>query len=556
MGKHTFDTGGMRRMVMTMMAALTTTGSIALAQFSPGELSRPHHALEGSQNCTKCHEVGKEISGKKCLVCHEEIREAIDSNHGLHALSSLKRCVECHKEHLGLDAKTMVFDQRRFDHTTAGFTLTGKHTSLACDRCHTRDRIKNPGVLAFLRDHPRSTFLGLEQACISCHRDPHAGQFDRNCASCHNTTAWTPAQNFDHAKTRFPLTGKHVQVECSKCHQSMAMRKQGMPVDMSTPAFTDCAPCHRTPHSSGFRGGECRTCHTPSGWNDAISRPFDHTVTRYALTGMHARLRCEQCHRETGKKNFSEAFLLPHDRCIDCHADKHEGAFLARYKNDCSRCHTVQGYIPSTFTPADHQRGRFTLTGAHMAVPCGACHRPSEHAAMVFRFTDIRCEACHRDVHRGEFASSMKSASCGACHSTARWSVASFDHSTTRFPLEGKHAGLLCADCHHEQNGTPSKTVNFAALSTECQACHRDIHRDQFAENGSTRCNKCHTVKGWASLVFNHETQTTFSLTGAHTKVPCAGCHPRVADTAGSFIRFKPIASACESCHTTRRMEQ
>ena len=46
----------------------------ASAQFSPGELSRSHQKLEGAQNCTQCHEIGKEISGQKCLGCHEEIK--------------------------------------------------------------------------------------------------------------------------------------------------------------------------------------------------------------------------------------------------------------------------------------------------------------------------------------------------------------------------------------------------------------------------------------------------------------------------------------------------
>lgn len=540
---------------MTAMAALTTTVSTTLAQFSPGELSRAHHALEGSQNCTKCHEVGREISGKKCLVCHQEIGDAIDAHHGLHALSSPKACVQCHKEHLGIDAKTMSFDERTFDHTAAGFVLAGKHATLACDACHTPGKVKSPRVAAILRDHPHRTFVGLDQACISCHRDPHNGRFDRNCTSCHNSTAWIPAQNFDHSKTKFALAGKHALVACDKCHQALAKRKEGTQVDMTTLAFSDCTPCHRSPHASTFRGSECKACHSSAGWNEAMSRPFEHSMTRYALAGKHAQVKCEQCHREAGKKPFAAAFLLPHDRCIECHADKHQDAFLATYKNDCARCHTLDGYNPSTFSPADHERSRFKLAGAHAAVPCGECHRRAELSEMEFRFKDIRCEACHRDVHRGEFAASMKDQSCGACHSTDRWGVASFNHSATRFPLEGKHATIPCTDCHHEQTGAATKVVKFTAVSMECQSCHRDVHRGQFS-GGAVRCGDCHQPDAWTALIFNHESQSTFSLTGAHKKVPCASCHRQERDSSGTFIRFKPVASKCESCHSGRRMEQ
>ncbi|TAK61956.1 MAG: hypothetical protein EPO24_05385, partial [Bacteroidetes bacterium] len=74
---------------------------VAYAQFSPGELSRAHEQLEGTTNCTQCHEVGKEISGGKCLNCHLEIKQQLDLKRGFHFHTSTARCVTCHKEHLG-----------------------------------------------------------------------------------------------------------------------------------------------------------------------------------------------------------------------------------------------------------------------------------------------------------------------------------------------------------------------------------------------------------------------------------------------------------------------
>jgi hypothetical protein len=133
--------------------------SAAFAQFSPGELSRAHQNLEGTQNCTKCHDVGKEIIGTRCLGCHQEIVSQIESKHGFHFSSIGSACVKCHKEHLGLDARTTLFDEKSFDHRQTGFTLNGGHGSLACERCHTAANIKDPVVKKLLADKPHKTFL-------------------------------------------------------------------------------------------------------------------------------------------------------------------------------------------------------------------------------------------------------------------------------------------------------------------------------------------------------------------------------------------------------------
>ena len=37
------------------------------AQLSPGDLANAHKNLEGLENCTKCHEIGKKVLPEKCL---------------------------------------------------------------------------------------------------------------------------------------------------------------------------------------------------------------------------------------------------------------------------------------------------------------------------------------------------------------------------------------------------------------------------------------------------------------------------------------------------------
>src|ERR1700682_3661489 len=56
----------------------------AVAQISPGPLSRPHQSLKGSTNCPPCHKFGGQAA-LKCLNCHAEIATRLNTRRGLHA---------------------------------------------------------------------------------------------------------------------------------------------------------------------------------------------------------------------------------------------------------------------------------------------------------------------------------------------------------------------------------------------------------------------------------------------------------------------------------------
>jgi hypothetical protein len=142
----------------------------------------------------------------------------------------------------------------------------------------------------------------------------------------------------------------------------------------------------------------------------------------------------------------------------------------------------------------------------------------------------------------------MAGSGCITCHSTEDWKRVTFDHSKTAFPLLGKHATAACSDCHRDRNRLQAP-VQFGKLSSECESCHHDIHQAQFASAGKTDCSKCHKPEAWAALTFDHDTQSSFSLRGAHKSVKCKSCHHEEDAGSGRFLRFKPIASACASCH-------
>jgi hypothetical protein len=526
---------------------LGLTGTAGLfAQFSPGELSEAHKNLEGSTNCTKCHEVGKEISGAKCLDCHLPIRLSIDQKHGFHARTSVQRCTECHKEHLGRTAKTFMFDETSFDHGRTGFTLDGKHAGTPCARCHEPGHIRDNSVVASVKEHPRKTFLGLSATCVSCHATPHPAKFSTDCSSCHSTAGWQKVTHFDHSTTRFALEGRHQQIACEKCHTEPLPAGSVNGIHGTKP-FSDCTPCHTSPHPQSFSGLECRSCHSSVGWNLAMKQTFNHQLTGYSLKGKHRDIRCDQCHKGDESATFQRRFKIAHRACTDCHSDKHKGQFLKTYANDCARCHTESTYAPSTFSISNHEPTRFPLSGSHMAVPCRACHKRTDTKELVFHFAALECASCHRDVHEGKMKSPTGEG-CRSCHSTDAWKPARFDHSTTKFPLSGKHLSLTCDKCHREY-------PRIGQLSTSCESCHTDQHGGQFAAGQGTECASCHTPTGWHTLIFDHQTQSTFPLTGRHLGIGCAGCHK--TETAGTrtLVRYKPVAHECTSCHTRRKAD-
>jgi hypothetical protein len=537
----------MRHYIIIAFMILCRTNPV-LAQFSPGDLARAHARLEGMDHCADCHEVGKEISGQKCLGCHAEIKKGLDAKRGYHFSVSSSSCVTCHKEHLGTNAQITIVDRARFDHAKTGFALTGKHSSKSCDDCHTARFIKDPEIAKM----HKKTSLGLSSACVACHEDRHKGALGTDCNSCHTTTAFKPASNFDHSRTKFALMGKHREVDCNKCHTERVASAQSTAAILGTRAFADCTPCHTSPHNARFASQTCSSCHAPTGWKDLREQVFNHDLTDFKLRGKHSAVKCQQCHKTDTRAQGGRSLRMAHGRCTDCHADHHAGEFTARFGNDCSQCHTVEGYTPSTFTLARHTTSRFPLQGAHAAVPCAKCHAAVGDRS-VFRFASLKCEGCHKDAHNGQFKKLMGDAGCTRCHSTEDWKSTTFDHSATAFALMGKHATISCASCHKPQG--KNAVVQYKGMPARCESCHNEPHARQFAIGGSTNCTVCHTAESWTSLLFDHAKQSAFPLTGAHMKVDCRSCHKEERVEGKIVVRYKPLSTRCESCHGQKEMK-
>ena len=530
----------------------------ARAQISPGPLSKAHESLSGTTQCNSCHQFGASTPTFKCLDCHKEIAEALKNKHGYHAQMKMgnpngRDCVRCHLEHNGEKFNLIRWEpsKEKFDHRLTGYKLEGKHASVACEKCHTPVHML-PNLRELIKyKNPAQSFFGQSEACTPCHTDPHKGQLGNECTKCHNVESWKAAKEFDHSKTRYPLTGLHIKVPCEKCHKPDTPGGSARYRDMK---FSTCSDCHLDPHHGEFKKA-CEVCHTTSGWKTMLpGYDFDHSKTKYPLEGKHRTVACTACHfRGDFKKE------IPFATCKDCHTpDPHKGQFDARSKKgECAECHTVDGWKPSLFGVQEHDTSKYPLKGKHAKVECAKCHLPAGKDT-VYKVKFDWCTDCHKDPHDSQFAGAPYKNRCEDCHTVVDWHRSTYTiakHRSTRFPLTGAHSAVPCADCHKAGlGGRTDKVLPFKFEDRTCTTCHKDPHKGEFDKemsrkraNGTTfGCEACHSTKSWGDINGFDHSKTKFPLLGAHRTVPCADCH-KASTPAES--RFKGTSQKCEACH-------
>jgi hypothetical protein len=265
---------------------LTDMSKINISHDSFGYALTAHpHQTDGTPfACNTCHVNGYgKFDQTVCTTCHQQINANFMQSH-LQVYAD--NCLGCHD---GIDTYG-----HKFDHSTAVFHLTGKHTGVGCGGCHTGAR-----TIADLK--------ATRQDCAACHQknDPHNGQFGTDCGACHTAAGWTPA-TFDHNLSSFKLAGKHAGVACTSCHINNVFK--------GTP--TACAGCHADPayHAGLFAGSACDQCHNTNAWIPALyTGPHPNCGERNCL--QHHRATCADCHTA----NLMTA------TCLKCHDSNNPG---------------------------------------------------------------------------------------------------------------------------------------------------------------------------------------------------------------------------------------
>ncbi len=319
--------------------------------------------------CADCH--GNDISKfdlATCAACHQQTDSAFMQTH---IAEYGDACLACHdgRDSLG----------KQFTHANFPFKLDGKHAGLTCVQCHANARAT-------------ADFKSAPVTCVDCHQkdDKHDGQFGANCGVCHSPASWEDAK-FDHNLSAFKLEGKHVEVDCAKCHINNVFK--------GTP--DTCFGCHQKDdkHNGQF-GQDCAACHTPKTWDDAT---FDHNLSAFKLDGGHINVACEKCHINNVFKGTSTA-------CASCHQDPafHLGMFPGQA---CSDCHTTAAWQPAQY----NGQHTFPMNHGEKNNTCADCHQPT-----LTRWT---CYTCHdqREMaqkHQEEKFTNFED--CLRCHATGQ----------------------------------------------------------------------------------------------------------------------------------------
>ncbi len=173
--------------------------------------------------CTDCHTAGfaEGQTPNTCVGCHQpDYDMASMPPHAGYPTD----CATCHSD-AGWRPST-------FNHP---WPLDGAHLLIGCASCHAGDPPQ---------------WEGIARDCVGCHREdydnsPYMGHqtFPTTCATCHTTTAWTPALEGAHPDDRFRISGgAHEGYQCMDCHNP----------DLGSSAMganCDCVGCHEGEHT-------------------------------------------------------------------------------------------------------------------------------------------------------------------------------------------------------------------------------------------------------------------------------------------------------------------
>ncbi|MDX1419045.1 MAG: cytochrome c3 family protein [Rubricoccaceae bacterium] len=483
--------------------------------------------------CRSCHVDlrfdGPDVTPDACASCHLDVHQG--------QLGA--DCQQCHTTqdfHLvrGLEI-----------HAGTAFPLTGSHLQVACEACHADDL--------------DGAFRPLDPSCFACHQADYEGTadglvnhvavgFPTACDACHNTLTFGTGVAFDHAAASggFGLLGAHAAAACTACHAAGSLDPLFQPAGPN-----DCFACHQADyegtagslvnHPAADLPTDCQQCHTLDTWEGAA---FEHaSATGFPLVGAHVQMACETCHSAPG-------FGVPGnpagpDDCFACHADDHAEAHPG-FPTTCTDCHTTSAFLPATFEHAAVSGG-FALVGAHVALPCSACHVGPDLEPIWEPAGQDDCLTCHTEDHAE--AHPAFPTTCLDCHTTQSFEGGAFDHgATTGFALVGAHIALDCGACH--------TLPDFGLIDTpsgqnDCFACHADDHQE--AHPGfPTTCRDCHTTQSFDGATFDHQQATGFPLVGVHVSLACSACHT-LPDFEPLFDPAGP--NDCYTCHADDHQE-
>jgi hypothetical protein len=336
--------------VVVFLGAGAVTHLLGPELFSPGGLNAQTSADAAIATTT----AAKSLGG---VTSHAQLAEDCGACHPAPwgSRSEADACLACH---------TGIGDQIATRQSLHG-GLEGMRASPTCAECHPEHNGPS-GALTVLDEAGFRSAHDLTGFSLKSHRETQSGG-GFACADCHPDGYG----NFD-------------QTLCAGCH-------------------ADIDAGFMKEHEAAF-GADCLGCHDGTG-----NTRVDHDTFAFKLTGEHAAVACEDCHKDA--RSLQDYQSAPQD-CYSCHAedDEHDGA----YGRQCGSCHSADGWDQVTFDhkvfPLDHGSDEKKPT-------CETCHPDG---------TDTyTCYGCHEHTesnvlgeHEGKSLTELQD--CVRCHEGGR----------------------------------------------------------------------------------------------------------------------------------------
>lgn len=401
-----------------------------------------------------------------------------------------------------------------------------------------------------------------KQKCLNCHNeikiriDNSKGYHSsaevrrKNCWDCHSEHNGREfriinfnEKDFNHSKTGFQLTGKHISIQCRTCHNPKYFTDKNIKKEKTFLGLSqDCKSCHKDVHYNTTKEN-CNTCHNTENFNSTLY--YDHSKTEFPLIGSHKNISCIKCHLKENSTGETKLLFtkIKSSSCDNCHSDVHKG----RFGKDCLRCHYFESFSKTNLKNFNHSLTNFQLKGSHIQVNCSRCHKEGLTKKLKFD----KCNDCHNDFHDGQL---NKYSDCRDCHNEFGFRPSTFTterHSKTNFQLTGSHLAIECSKCHISNNNW-----NFVFEKISCQTCHKNVHNDEIINHNFNEdlCLNCHNTSLWNSVSFNHNL-TKFKLEGKHQLVKCKSCHFKEDKTENKWL-FKSLSGECVNCHLDNHNKQ
>ncbi len=341
--------------------------------------------------------------------------------------------------------------------------------------------------------------------CISCHTEiaqtqenkiGYHGSLTGSCRTCHKDHLGADADirpldqdSFNHQLARYPLQGKHAQIDCEACHAVLsANTSTGFRIKYREIAFQTCDVCHPNIHETNDYS-DCLRCHDQEGWNGKNLRFVHNRDSSYLLTGKHIDASCDDCHPRTCDPNENPAIVYIETplECIGCHEDPHAD----QLGKNCASCHDEQSWGNWRRLFTHNSKDTYKLDALHADRDCFTCHTGSSKER--YRPLPNTCEGCHKDVEQ---------AFSGKAGLVA---LASDPHADR----------VTCVQCHATEQASQS-AEEFAA---RCQSCHNPFYADLFFEWSRAflrRSQKAKTVPGKmnanSTLVYSDSSATILEI--------------------------------------------